>query len=120
MARAIICPINGPRRAASAKVRGMTGDAFPEADRAYLVDRVADSTGMSREKAEARVTEVLQSLSEAKAEAQQAAEKAREAAVTLAVITFVSLLVGAFIGAVAAALGGSHRDDIPERVVAVR
>jgi VIT1/CCC1 family predicted Fe2+/Mn2+ transporter len=98
-------------------VRGMTGDTFPEADRAYLVQRVAAETGMSQQEADARVTEVMQGLTQAKADAQAAAEKAREAAVTLAVIAFVSLLVGAFIGAVAAALGGSHRDDQPDGVV---
>jgi hypothetical protein len=98
--------------------RGMAADTFPEADRSYLVQRVAAETGMSQQQADARVTQVLQGLTEAKVEAQQAAEEAREAAVTLAVVTFVSLLVGAFIGAVAAALGGSHRDDGREATIA--
>lgn len=92
-------------------VRGMAADTFPEADRAYLGQLVAAETGMTQQEANARVEEVIQSLSEAKADAQAAAEQAREAAVTLAIVAFVSLLVGAFIGAVAGALGGSHRDD---------
>ena len=89
----------------------MTADTFPEADKAYLAERVAAQTGMSLQEADARVNDVLQGLAQAKADAQTAAEKAREAAITLAIITFVSLLLGAFIGSVAAALGGSHRDD---------
>jgi hypothetical protein len=98
-------------------VRGMTAETFPDADKAYLAQRVATATGMTQEQAEARVNEVLQGLSDAKAKAQAAAEEARKAAVTLAIIAFISLLLGAFIGAVAAALGGAHRDDVPDNVL---
>jgi hypothetical protein len=91
-------------------LRGMTAEAFPEEDRAYLAQRVAAETGMSRQEAEARVDSVLQGLSDAKSEAQAAAEEAREGAIALAVVAFISLLVGAFIGMVASALGGRQRD----------
>jgi hypothetical protein len=99
-------------------VRGMSGDTFPQEDRDYLATLVARQTGMTDEAARARVDSVLQGLNEAKVDAQEAADTARKAAATLAVVAFISLLVGAFIASVAAALGGSHRDEQDALVVA--
>ncbi|MCW5695488.1 MAG: hypothetical protein KIS96_02010 [Bauldia sp.] len=98
--------------------RGVLADEFPEDDRVYLVDLVADQTGLPANEAEVRVNEVIAGAQEVKAEAAQVAEDAADAAASLAIYTFLSLLVGAFIACVAAALGGRQRDDV--EVVTVR
>jgi len=104
--------------AARILARGIAADEFPEDDRAYLAELVAEETGLPGNEAEARVDEVIAAGQEAKVEAAQMAEDAADAAAALAIYTFLSLLIGAFIACVAAAIGGRQRDDV--EVVTVR
>jgi hypothetical protein len=74
-----------------------------EGDRTYLVQLVAQQSGLSQDEAEARLDQVTTDMKEA-------AEAARKAAVALSFITALSLAIGAFVAAAAGGLGGQHRD----------
>ena len=80
-------------------------------DEAYLARLVAARTNLSQAAAEARVQSVLTRIEEAKASALEAADTARKASATFALLSALSLVIGAFIASVAAALGGSQRDE---------
>jgi hypothetical protein len=80
-------------------------------DRTYLAQLVSACTGLSQADAEARVNAVLKRIDDAKAKAKEAADTARKAGLTTALIGALSLFIGAFIAAVAAAIGGSERDE---------
>jgi hypothetical protein len=86
-----------------------TGE-LPEADRAYLVQLVSANTGLPPDQAEARVTEVIAAMDEAKAAAADAAETARKTTILAAFLTAASLLVSAAGAFWAAQMGGNHRD----------
>jgi hypothetical protein len=81
-----------------------------DADRAYLAQLVSTNTGLTPEEANARVTEVMTTVDQAKAQAAAVAENARKMTVLGAFIVAASLLVSA-VGAYWAAMkGGNHRD----------
>jgi len=80
-------------------------------DKTYLSQLVAARAGLSEADAKARVDAVLAKAEEAKTKAQEAADTARKASATFALLGALSLVIGAFIASVAAALGGSQRDE---------
>lgn len=80
-------------------------------DKTYLAQLVAARTGLSEADAKARVDTVLKQAEDATVKAQQAADTARKAGATMAMLGALSLVIGAFIASVAAALGGSRRDE---------
>jgi hypothetical protein len=80
-------------------------------DKTYLAQLVAARTGLSEADAKARVDTVLKNAEDAKVKAQQAVDTARQASATMAMLGALSLIIGAFIASVAAALGGSQRDE---------
>lgn len=82
----------------------------PDADKAYLADLVARTTGLTPEDARKRVNDVLAQIDSAKQKAADTAETARKAAVIAAFITAASLLVAAVGAYWAAMMGGNHRD----------
>lgn len=84
--------------------------SVPDADKAYLADLVARTTGLSADDARKRVDDVLAQVDTAKQKAADAAETARKAAVVAAFITAASLLVAAVGAYWAAMMGGNHRD----------
>jgi len=94
--------------------RILTTDAVagsvPDADKTYLADLVARTTGMSADDAKKRIDDVLAQIDAAKQKAADAAEAARKTAVLAAFITAASLLVAAVGAYWAAVAGGNHRD----------
>jgi hypothetical protein len=78
--------------------------SFPDADRTYLAQLVANKTGVPMADAQQRVNDFI-------AKATDAAEAARKAAALSSLYLALSLLVGAFIASVSAALGGRLRDQ---------
>ncbi len=79
-------------------------------DRTYLTNVVAAQTGASPDEAQRRVDAAVTSIRES-------ADKARKLSSVLGFFTALSMLIGAFIASVAAAYGGSLRDnhaDLPE------
>jgi hypothetical protein len=85
-------------------------------DRAYLVRRVAEQTGMDPAAAQQRVDDVYNrgkaAADKAKATAKDAADKARKAAAGTALWLTVALLLGAFVASWCATLGGKLRDGL--------
>jgi hypothetical protein len=90
---------------------GLRNGDVPPADRAYLAQLVAAKTGISQAEAQKRVDDTIAGAKDAEAKARQAADVARKATATFAIFTALSLMIGAFIASVAAAYGGSLRDD---------
>ena len=80
-------------------------------DKTYLAQLVAARTGLSEADAKTRVDAVLAKVDEARTKAKEAADAARKASATFALLGALSLVIGAFIASVAAALGGSQRDE---------
>lgn len=80
-------------------------------DRTYLVQVVADNTGLTDEEAQARVDQVVTAIDNVKAQAADAAEAARKTGVLAAFLTAASLLVSAVGAFWAAQKGGQHRDE---------
>lgn len=99
-------------------LNGAANGQIPDDDKAYLASVVASQTGLTQDKATARVNAVLKRMDDAKEAAKAAAEKARKAAATASLIAAASLLIGAFIAAAAAAFGGSQRDEEEDMLVA--
>lgn len=91
---------------------GLTTGEVPEADRAYLARIVAARAEISQEEARQRVDGLINGARAAAERAKEAAEAARKAGMTMALLTALAMLVGAFSAAVAAAFGGSHRDEV--------
>jgi hypothetical protein len=85
----------------------------PEADRAYLAQRVSEQTGTPPAEAQRRVDEFISATLAAETKMKAAADKARKAAAEASIYLALSLLVGAFIASVSAALGGRLRDEHP-------
>ena len=90
-----------------------TGQLAPE-DATYLVQAIAQRTGMSQEDATKRVNDTYAkaqaALQDAMNKAKEAADKARKAAAYAFLWLFFSLLLGAFTASYAATLGGRQRD----------
>jgi hypothetical protein len=83
---------------------GITAGSFPDADRTYLAQLVANKSGIPISEAQQRVNDYL-------AKATEAAEAARKAAAQSSLYMALALLVGAFIACVSATLGGRLRDE---------
>ncbi|TGQ63462.1 MAG: hypothetical protein E5V49_12635 [Mesorhizobium sp.] len=80
-------------------------------DKTYLARLVASRTGLSEADTKTRVDTVLANVDAAKNKAKAAAEAARKASATFALLGALSLVIGAFIASVAAAVGGTQRDE---------
>jgi len=93
--------------------RGSRQGGVSDQDKTYLVDQVAARTGISHDDAQKRVDDVIAREKAAEVETRQAADTARKSASAVAFFTALSLLIGAFIASVAAAHGGSLRDEHP-------
>jgi hypothetical protein len=91
----------------------MATGSVPDADRTYLADRVASTTGVSQPEAQRRVDEFIAETQAAETHAKAAADKARKAAAEASIYLALSMLVGAFIASISAALGGRLRDEHP-------
>ena len=81
------------------------------ADKAYTAQMVAARAGISQPEAVQRVDSIVQQLNDAEQKVRQAAELARKHAARLSIAAALSMLIGAFIASVAAAIGGSVRDE---------
>ena len=90
---------------------GETG--ISDADKAYLTQLVAATTGVDQATAAKRVDDAIAQVKKTEAELKQKADQARKAASAAAFATAFSMLIGAFIAGAAGALGGRHRDDQP-------
>ncbi|MEO5624256.1 MAG: hypothetical protein ABIO74_05275 [Dokdonella sp.] len=97
-------------------VNDLKTGALAPADKQYLGQVVANSTGLSQSDAEQRVdasfNSLKQSIDSAKATAKQVADDARKASAHAALWMFIALLCGAFFASLAATLGGRRRDLI--------
>jgi len=80
-------------------------------DKTYLAKLVAARTGMSQDDAVKRVDAVNAQIKATADKAKDTADKARKTAATASLFAFLALLIGAFIASVAAAFGGSQRDE---------
>ena len=97
----------------STSVRGEAGRIFANAlrqrdisaDKSYLAQLVAATTGLSQADAEKRVSDVF-------ARAQQNADTARKAVAHSLLWAFLALLIGAFCASFAATIGGRQRDHV--------
>ena len=92
-------------------VNGVTQGEVPAGDRTYLAQIVSSRTGVPQADAEKRVDQVIAKEKQAVQKAKEAADAARKATARFSIFTGLSLLIGAFIASVAAAYGGSLRDD---------
>lgn len=88
------------------------------ADRAWLVEDVAERTAIGVNDAEARVQAAFDQMDVARAEARDAVDTARAASATLAIATALALLIGAFLASAAAIFGGRERDGLEDRLIA--
>ena len=95
-------------------INALAAGSLPVDDAKYAAQVVAQSTGLTQEEAEKRVTDVFKTLQtklrEAEATAREAAETARKATAYGSLWLFVSLLAGAFIASLTAIFGGRQRD----------
>lgn len=80
-------------------------------DRTYLAQLIAARTGIAQDEAEKRLDQTTAQIKAADVKARQAADAARKAGALASFYTALSMLIGAFIASVAAALGGSQRDE---------
>jgi hypothetical protein len=85
--------------------------SMPDADRSYLVDQVADRTGIPKADAQARVDSFVTAMTDAQTKLKAEADAARKAAAQASIYLALSLLIGAFIASVSAAVGGRLRDE---------
>ncbi|VVE84653.1 hypothetical protein [Pandoraea sputorum] len=108
-----------PSRDARAEVsrllaRSSVNGPLTDADRTYLVKRIAQRAGVDEASAQQRLTQIQAQFSQAVAQAQQKAKEAAEAArkglARFSIWAFVALLSGAFVASVAATLGGRMRE----------
>lgn len=90
---------------------GVANGDVPPADKAYLAQLVSNRTGISQADAQKRVDTAIEQAKAAGVKAKQAADAARKAAAQLSIFTALSMVIGAFIACVAAAYGGSLRDE---------
>jgi len=99
------------REATRILAAGLGNGDVPPADRTYLSQLVASTTGLSQAEAQQRVDDVLAQAKDMEKKSRQAADVARKAGAYLSLFTALAMTIGAFIAAVAGALGGSHRDE---------
>ena len=92
---------------------GAASGDVSQADRAYLARQVAARTGISQDDAAKRVDDAVGRAKAIAAEAKQAADTVRKSGSALAFFTALSMVIGAFIASIAAAFGGSQRDEYP-------
>ena len=90
---------------------GISSGKLDQADRDYIVTRVAARMNIPQPEAQKKVDDAFAKLQQAKETAKQAAERARKAAVITAFMTAAVLLLGAAAAWMAAQLGGKHRDE---------
>jgi hypothetical protein len=86
-------------------VNDLTKDQIPAADTAYLANLVTIWSGLSREEAQKRVSDVI-------AGARESDDSARKAAAHVLLWLFLALLMGAFSASYAATIGGRQRDHV--------
>ena len=95
-------------------MNGISAGALPPEDVRYVGQLVAQSTGLSQQDGEKRVTETFARMQakarEAETAAREAADKARKASAYTSLWLFLSLLIGAFVASFAAIYGGRQRD----------
>ncbi|GGY71933.1 hypothetical protein GCM10011613_16050 [Cellvibrio zantedeschiae] len=95
-------------------INALSTGALPTEDARYAAQVVAQTTGLTQQDAEKRVTDVFKSLQtklrNAETAAREAAEQARKATAYGSLWLFVSLLIGAFIASFTAIFGGRQRD----------
>lgn len=108
-------PIAAESRAETLRIlaHGAASGDVPQADRAYLARQVAARTGISQDDAAKRVDDTIGRAKAIATEAKQAADTTRKSGAALAFFTALSMVIGAFIASIAAALGGSQRDEYP-------
>lgn len=99
------------REASRILVHAMAAGGMQPADHDYLAALVAARTGLSRPEAAKRVDAAIARAKAAMTRLRQAADAARKAGSALSIATALSMLIGAFIACVAAAYGGSLRDQ---------
>jgi hypothetical protein len=111
-------PSGGPASLADARMETahITANAFVNgsvsaADRAYLVEQVSARTGASQADAQARVDNLISTVTQAQEKLKADADAARKAAAEASIYLALSLLIGAFIASISAALGGRIRDE---------
>lgn len=94
--------------------RSLANGEISEPDQTYLVQRIAQQTGMDEMAAQRRLTQVQdqarQAAQQAEQKAREAADAARKAAAAFSLWAFASLLIGAFVASFAATIGGRARD----------
>lgn len=95
---------------------GLRANSLPPEDQQYLVQIIAQWTGLSPADAEKRVSDVFNkahtAMMNTEQNAKQTADQARKAAAYSALWMFVALLSGAFVASLAATFGGRQRDRV--------
>ena len=84
---------------------GVASGDVPAADRTYLAELVARTTGVDQATAQQRVEQAI-------TRAKETADQARKAASASSFFLALALVIGAFVASVAAAYGGRLRDDV--------
>ncbi len=95
-------------------INALAVGSLPVDDARYAAQVVSQTTGLTQQDAEKRVTDVFKTLQtkmrDAETAAREAAEAARKATAYGSLWLFVSLLAGAFIASFTAIFGGRQRD----------
>ena len=90
---------------------GVKTGNVPDSDRAYLTQLVESETGIQQDEAQKRVDAIIGEAKSAADQARQTAEAARKSAASFGIFTALAMLIGAFVAMVAAAVGGTLRDE---------
>lgn len=94
--------------------RGVVEGQLSDADRAYLVQVIAQRAGVNEASAQQRLTQIQtqarQAVAQAQQKAKEAADVARKGAALFSIWAFVALLMGAFVASFSATVGGRMRD----------
>ena len=94
--------------------QGAVSGSIADADKAYLADLVARTTGMPVADTKTRVDQILANIDAAKQKAADTAEAARKVGVLTAFLVAAALFVSAAGAYWAAMQGGNHRDEQTE------
>jgi len=92
-------------------VNGVRMGGIPDGDKSYIATQIAQATGIPQAEAQKRVDDLIAQGKAAAEKARQVADATRKATSMLAIFTALSLVIGAFVSCVAAAFGGSQRDE---------
>lgn len=95
----------------SVLMSAVQGDGLSDQDRTWLVDTLANRTGLEPAEVETRIDAAYAQATEAYEAAVDAAETARVAAAIAAFVIAATLMVGAGAAWFGATIGGKHRDD---------